>query len=158
MKTPAFGLLSKGKVHARVIPDAKKRTLQAIIDELVQAKHLPKYCKEFVFRYNTRDKSDGEHFEEFLKSKHDRYLYGEIIMRPAYVDYNMRLTWERDTRFKLKIRLLKIFYGINRHSLLIHRMGRHFMLYNIFSGSSAICSCMFQKFLLTLRIKNPQKF
>lgn len=37
-------------------------------------------------------------------------------------------------------------------------MGWHFMLYNIFSGSSAICSCMFQKLLLTLRIKNPQNF
>ncbi len=35
-------------------------------------------------------------------------------------------------------------------------MGRHFMLYNIFSSSSAICSCAFQKLLLTLRIKNSQ--
>lgn len=161
-KTPVFGLLSKGKVHARVVPNAKKRTLQTIIDELVKtgtriisdcwkgyndvqknylhetvahhldeyvnkngyhtnsiegfwsllkrgiigiyhlvtAKHLPKYCKEFVYRYNTRDMSDGERFEEFLKSRSNRYLYGEIIMKPEYVDFAMRLAWENDVRFK----------------------------------------------------------
>lgn len=70
------------------------------IYHVVIAKHLPKYCKEFVYRNNTRDMSDGERFEEFLKSKHDRYLYGEIIMRPAYVYYNVRLAWEREARLK----------------------------------------------------------
>lgn len=159
-KTPVFGLLSKGKVHARVIPDAKLKTLQPIIDELVKAgtriisdcwkgyndvqknylhetvehrleeyvnengyhtnsiegfwshlkrgilgiyhlvtaKHLPKYCKEFVYRYNTREMTDGERFVDFLRSRTNRYLYGEIIMKPEFVDYQMRVAWER-TRF-----------------------------------------------------------
>lgn len=70
------------------------------IYHLVTAKHLPKYCKEFVYRYNTRGISDGERFAEFLKTRSNRYLYGEIIMRPAYVDFNMRLEWEREARFK----------------------------------------------------------
>ena len=36
-----------------------------------------------------------------------------------------------------------------------HKSAMRFVLYNIFSSSSAICSCLFQKLLLTLRIKNP---
>ncbi len=157
-KTPVFGLLSKGKVHAQVIPDAKKNTLQSIIDELVSAgsriisdcwggyndvqknylhetvahhldeyvnkngyhtnsiegfwsllkrgiigiyhlvtaKHLPKYCKEFVYRYNTRNMSDGERFIDFLTTRTHRFWYEEIIMSPASVDYKIRIACENE--------------------------------------------------------------
>ena len=43
---------------------------------VVSKKHLPKYCKEFVFRYNTRKQTNGERFWEFLQSKTER-LYME---------------------------------------------------------------------------------
>lgn len=45
--------------------------------------------------------SDGERFAEFLKSRSNRYLYGEIIMKPEYVDFEMRLAWEDSVRFGL---------------------------------------------------------
>lgn len=146
-KTPVMGLLSDGLVHARVIPNATKKVLQAIIDELVRpgsvivsdewggyndvekkyihevvkhnirqyvnrkgfhtngiegfwsqlkrgiigiyhlvtAKHLPKYCKEFVYRYNTRKITDGERFNEFLQQPTERLYYGELLMKPEWI-------------------------------------------------------------------------
>ena len=144
-------MLSEGKVHIRVVPNAAKKTLQAIIDELatvgisiisdcwkgyndvhkhflhetvahhvgqyvnergfhansiegfwgllkrsiigiyhlVTAKHLPKYCKELVYRYNTRGLTDGERFVDSLHTSSRRYRYGEICMKPAYLDWLM---------------------------------------------------------------------
>ena len=146
-KTPVMGLLSDGLVHARVIPNATKKVLQAIIDELVRpgsviisdewsgyndvekryihevvkhnirqyvnkkgfhtnsiegfwsqlkrgiigiyhlvtAKHLPKYCKEFVYRYNTRKITDGERFSQFLQQPTERLYYGELLMKPEWI-------------------------------------------------------------------------
>ncbi len=147
-KTPIFGMVSDGKVYARVIPDATKDTLQSIIDELanvgiriisdcwrgyndvhkkfihekvahslgqdvnergfhtntiegfwsilkrgiigiyhlVTSKHLPKYCKEFVYRYNTRKLTDGERFIYCLRTPSRRLSYGEICMRSEYIE------------------------------------------------------------------------
>lgn len=162
-KTPVFGLVSEGKVYARVIPNAKKSTLQSIIDELVKtgtriisdcwsgyndvqknylhetvahhleqyvnengfhtntiegfwsilkrgiigiyhlvsAKQLPKYCKEFVYRYNTRKMVDGERFIDFLKTRTFRYSYDEITLSPKAVDIEMRLFYENQMRVRL---------------------------------------------------------
>lgn len=147
-KTPVFGMVSDGKVYARVTPDATKDTLQSIIDELanvgiriisdcwrgyndvhkkfihekvahslgecvnergfhtntiegfwsilkrsiigiyqlVISKHLPEYCKEFVYRYNTRKLTDGERFIECLRTPSRRLSYGEICMKSEYIE------------------------------------------------------------------------
>ena len=133
-KTPVMGLLSDGKVYARVIKNASSKVLLGIIDKLVRKgstvitdkwkgynkvkeryihevvehnlkeyvnvdgfhtnsiegfwsqlkrgiigiyffvspKHLQNYCKEFVFRYNTRKQSDADRFNEFLGSITER--------------------------------------------------------------------------------------
>ena len=133
-KTPVMGLLSDGKVYARVIKNASSKVLLGIIDKLVRKgstvitdkwkgynkvkeryihevvehnlkeyvnvdgfhtnsiegfwsqlkrgiigiyffvspKHLQNYCKEFVFRYNTRKQSDADRFNEFLGSFTER--------------------------------------------------------------------------------------
>lgn len=146
-KTPVMGLLSAGKVYAKVIKNASAKVLLGVIDELVKKgstvisdswsgynkvkneyihevvehslgiyvnkrgfhtnsiegfwsqlkrgiigiyylvspKHLPKYCKEFVFRYNTRKESDGERFCEFLQSRTERLYYGELLMKPEWI-------------------------------------------------------------------------
>lgn len=57
------------------------------IYHMVSKKHLPKYCKEFVFRYNTRDISDGLRFNLFLQGVTERMYYGELLMKPEW-------TWE----------------------------------------------------------------
>lgn len=150
-KTPVFGMVCRDKVYAQVIPDASKKTLQGIIDELAQvgiriisdcwggyndvhkkflhetvahhldeyvnergyhtntiegfwsilkrgvigiyhlvtAKHLPKYCKEFVYRYNTRKISDGERFIDCLRTPSRRLYYGEICLKSDYVEQLM---------------------------------------------------------------------
>jgi len=51
---------------------------------MVSKKHLPKYCKEFVFRYNTRSMSDGERFNLFLQQPTERLYYGELLMKPEW--------------------------------------------------------------------------
>lgn len=55
------------------------------IYHLVTAKHLPKYCKEFVYRYNTRTLSDGERFEQFLSGFTERLYYGELLLKPEWI-------------------------------------------------------------------------
>ena len=52
---------------------------------VVSPKHLPKYCKEMEFRYNTRDISDGERFIQFLQQPTERLYYGELIMKPEWI-------------------------------------------------------------------------
>lgn len=52
---------------------------------LVSPKHLPKYCKEFAFRYNTRDISDGLRFNQFLQQPTERLYYGELLMKPEWM-------------------------------------------------------------------------
>lgn len=55
------------------------------IYHMVSKKHLPKYCKEFVFRYNTRSMSDGERFNLFLQQPTERLYYGELLMKPEWI-------------------------------------------------------------------------
>lgn len=150
-KTPVMGLLSDGKVYAKVIKNASSKVLLGVIDELVRKgstiisdswsgynkvkneyihevvehslgiyvnrkgfhtnsiegfwsqlkrgiigiyylvspKHLSKYCKEFVFRYNTRKQTDGERFNEFLAGFTYRLHYRELLMKPEWIrEYN----------------------------------------------------------------------
>ena len=159
-KTPVFGMVSKGKVYAKVVPNAKKKTLQDIIDDLVKigariisdcwkgyndvqknylhetvahhlgqyvnergfhtntiegfwsilkrgivgiyhlvtAKHLPKYCKEFVYRYNKRGLTDVERFIDCLCNPSQRLRYYEICMKPEFVEQLMYC--QEDIRFR----------------------------------------------------------
>lgn len=52
---------------------------------VVSPKHLPKYCKESAFRYNTRKISDGERFNQFLQQPTERLYYGELLMKPEWI-------------------------------------------------------------------------
>lgn len=52
---------------------------------VVSSKHLPKYCKEMDFRYNTRSMSDGERFNLFLQQPTERLYYGELIVKPEWI-------------------------------------------------------------------------
>lgn len=56
------------------------------IYHLVTAKYLPKYCKEFVYRYNTRELTDGERFIDCLITPSRRLRYYEICMKPTFVE------------------------------------------------------------------------
>lgn len=60
-----------------------KRGIKGIY-HLASKKHLPKYCKEFVFRYNTRKQTDSERFNDFLQSFTERLYYGELLMKPEW--------------------------------------------------------------------------
>lgn len=42
-------------------------------------KHLSKYCKEFDFRYNTRNFDDGLRFTQFVASAYKRLKYKDLI-------------------------------------------------------------------------------
>ena len=61
-----------------------KRGIKGIY-HLASKKHLSKYCKEFVFRYNTRKQTDGERFNDFLQSFTERLYYGELLMKPEWI-------------------------------------------------------------------------
>jgi transposase-like protein len=50
------------------------------IYHLVTQKHLSKYCNEFAYRYNTRDITDGERFNQFLISADHRLKYADLIL------------------------------------------------------------------------------
>lgn len=54
------------------------------IYHLVSPKHLSKYCDEFAYRYNTRDISDGERFNQFLFECYDRLKYQDLIFKTAH--------------------------------------------------------------------------
>lgn len=45
----------------------------------VSKKHLQKYCAEFVFRYNHRDQSDGDRFNERVKYASGHITYKTLI-------------------------------------------------------------------------------
>lgn len=63
-----------------------KRGVKGIY-HLASKKHLQKYCKEFVFRYNTRKQTDSDRFNDFLRSFTERLYYGELLEKPGWV-YN----------------------------------------------------------------------
>lgn len=52
---------------------------------LVSPKHLPKYCKEYAFRHNTRKITDMERFNQFLQQPTERLYYGELLMQPEWI-------------------------------------------------------------------------
>lgn len=60
-----------------------KRGIKGIY-HLASPKHLQKYCKEFVFRYNTRKQTDADRFNDFLGSFTERLYYGELLMKPEW--------------------------------------------------------------------------
>ena len=99
----SYNQLSKNYIH-KVIPHSEKiyavdgfhtNSIEGFwshikrgilgIYHMVSKKHLPKYCKEFVFRYNTRELTDGERFNQFLQGKTERMYYGELLMKPAWI-------------------------------------------------------------------------
>lgn len=45
----------------------------------VSRKHLSKYCEEFSYRYNTRNMSDGERFNRFIKEADKQITYCDLI-------------------------------------------------------------------------------
>lgn len=61
-----------------------KRGIKGIY-HLASPKHLQKYCKEFVFRYNTRTQTDTDRFNGFLKSFTERLYYGELLQKPGWM-------------------------------------------------------------------------
>lgn len=140
-KTLVMGLLSGGKVYAKIIKDASSKILLEVINELVKKgstvitdcwkgynrlsdnnyihevvkhsikeyvnsrgfhtnsiegfwsqlkrgiigiyyvvspKYMSKYCKEFVFRYNTRKLSDSDRFNAFLQQNTERLHFNEL--------------------------------------------------------------------------------
>ena len=60
-----------------------KRGIKGIY-HLASPKHLQKYCKEFVFRYNTRKQTDADRFNDFLGGFTERLYYGELLMKPEW--------------------------------------------------------------------------
>ena len=72
--------------HTNSIEDFWSQLKRGIIGiyYLVSPKHLPKYCKEFVFRYNTRKESDSNRFNAFLQQSTERLYYGELLMKPEW--------------------------------------------------------------------------
>ncbi len=45
----------------------------------VSPKHLQRYCDEYQYRYNTREMSDGERFNDYFASIHTRLEYKELL-------------------------------------------------------------------------------
>jgi transposase-like protein len=68
---------ARGSVHTNTIEggiwDHLKLGLKAIYMG-VSPKHLGKYCDEFVYKYNTRNLTDGQRFDRWFKSSNDKKL------------------------------------------------------------------------------------
>src|SRR3989344_4582237 len=45
----------------------------------ISSKHLQKYCSEYEYRYNTRDMTDGERFNDWFANVHGRLSYKELL-------------------------------------------------------------------------------
>lgn len=75
------GTYKRGRFHTNAIEgfwSILKRGLIGIY-HFCSVKHLGKYCNEFSFRFNTRDMSDGERFEEVLRIVNTRLTYKNLI-------------------------------------------------------------------------------
>ncbi|HEY4964671.1 MAG TPA: IS1595 family transposase [Candidatus Saccharimonadales bacterium] len=74
---------ARGTVHTNTIEggvwDHLKLGLKAIYMG-VSVKHLGKYCDEFVYKYNTRDLTDGQRFDKWFKYSNGKKLtYKSLI-------------------------------------------------------------------------------
>lgn len=86
VKHKIYEYVNKKGFHTNGIEGFWSQLKRGIIGiyHLVSRKHLPKYCKEFVYRYNTRKITDGERFNEFLQQPTERLYYGELLMKPEW--------------------------------------------------------------------------
>lgn len=87
VKHKIYEYVNKNGFHTNGIEGFWSQLKRGIIGiyHLVSRKHLPKYCKEFVYRYNTRKITDGERFNEFLQQPTERLYYGELLMKPEWI-------------------------------------------------------------------------
>lgn len=73
---------ARGNVSTNKVEGAWKH-LKAGLDAIyvgVSSKHLPLYCNEFDYRYNTRELTDGQRFEEWFKFVNGKSLtYKKLV-------------------------------------------------------------------------------
>lgn len=72
---------TSGQVHTNTIEgfwSHLKRGIDGIYHH-VSPKHLQKYCNEYQYRYNTREMTDGERFNDYFANIHGRLLYKELL-------------------------------------------------------------------------------
>lgn len=55
-----------------------KRTIFGTYHQ-ISPKHLPKYCAETAYRFNTRKMTDAERFKQVLANPHGRLTYNQLI-------------------------------------------------------------------------------
>lgn len=70
-----------GNVHTQNIEgfwSILKRGIYGVYHQ-VSKKHLPRYCNEFCFRYNTREVNSSERFNSVLKNANRRLSYRDLI-------------------------------------------------------------------------------
>lgn len=75
------GVYVNGGFHTNSIEGFWSQLKRGIIGvyHLVSPKHLQFYCKEFVYRYNTRKISDSERFDKFIVECNNRLRYSMLI-------------------------------------------------------------------------------
>lgn len=75
------GVYVNGNYHTNSIEGFWSQLKRGIIGvcHLVSHKHLQYYCKEFAYRYNTRNLSDGDRFNKFLTECNSRLKYEALI-------------------------------------------------------------------------------
>jgi len=71
----------RGNIHTNTIEGFWSLLKRGIVGiyHFTSKKHLQKYVDEFVFRYNTRDMSEGERFNLLLKNCEFRSSYNQLI-------------------------------------------------------------------------------
>ncbi|MGH7156910.1 MAG: IS1595 family transposase [Candidatus Saccharimonadales bacterium] len=73
---------ARGQVHTNTIEGGVwkhfKKSIEAIYMQ-VSRKHLQLYCSEFEYRYNTRQLSDAERFNDWFRNCRGRLKYRELI-------------------------------------------------------------------------------
>ena len=76
----------RGKFHTNTIEGYWSQLKRGIfgIYHKVSPKHLPRYCGEFDFRYNTRNIDDFTRFKMFIISTYKRLRYSDLINSTEY--------------------------------------------------------------------------
>lgn len=74
------GIYVKDGYHTNAIEGFWSHLKRGIIGvyHFVSSKHLPKYCEEFAYRYNTRQLTDGERFGQFLSVANTKMEYLDL--------------------------------------------------------------------------------